>query len=376
MKQNRLKEEYDAFKTPLDNQAWENFKDLRRNSRSVKKKSFWQHYGKLTLGVLVLLSSFLWIIYNTGDPILDAAVEQNPYDEAVNKFGNSPRESIKRSSSIERSSISTVKTTISNTVREHKTTTSDQNNTTSTKNINKTRTYRSQQHQSELEAPINFIEPPKATITSISEEAHYPSIAKKFETVSSTSPKNNDLSLPTVPTLIQRLLYNQDAPRFGKQEIAMYDGERNVKRNHIQLSSSYAYFYGPKGIFSQLDYRYDINKILSLGSSLGYGYGSRTKQVGGIRQSTSFYFIHASVYFHFINNPWNKLYLKGSTGWLHSKPLDPATSPYQELSMLGIVIETGYSRYLLNGMWIGIQGGSFMANEGGNYIGMHINYEF
>lgn len=194
------------------------------------------------------------------------------------------------------------------------------------------------------------------------------------KSIGSTEQKNSEYtsllafsSLPMLETrpLFYRALVSADDISFPPQF--------REKKNTIKISGAYADFYNSTGTIGIMDYRRDLNKILSLGVTLGYGKGQGTYNREPTLYQQYIGYIHGSVYFNIINNQTHNLFLKGSAGWLSSRSTFPNQ---QNIRMTGYSLETGYDYTFATGLCIGIHAGSIIANEGANFIGLSGGYKF
>ncbi len=402
-----LKQKYNAYKTPFDESAFEHFQTIQQKDKVGQKINAWH-----VIVVIFLLSipaafyiSSLITSANTNTQNVSLASKQEKKQDAATKTFNENKVSksdnktntkeevpianndilnkkiannptskvVKIQKEISNTPIIAAQNIVSNTHNYLPPT----NQYLATQNINKT----------DISPPQNpIISPPKNIDISqlqnniqkiqIDELFEPQAIALETQSLKQDNSQNFDLlprlSLVRPPT---------PAKTWGHY------------RNHLKLSHNYIRFYPESNLlglipgyktpsyFIQGEYFRELNKIISLGSSVGYARGvdpnTQVQDSLGYQRVT---FAHLNLYLFLVNSKKHKLYLKAGSGITNAKKqviaMDATNSILIfERTNMGALMEFSYSYHFTDQWFMSTNVGQIWYDDT-LYLGLSLGYAF
>lgn len=171
-------------------------------------------------------------------------------------------------------------------------------------------------------------------------------------------------------------------------------------RNHLKLSYGYASFYHGNNLLGvipgykspsyliQGEYFRELNKIISLGSSVGYARGVDPDTQ--VRDSLSYHsvtFAHLNLYLFLVNSKKHQLYFKAGSGITQTKmqvlselltPPDIITPVIRQNSYTnsGLLLELSYNYHFRERWFASVNAGRLWYTFGSEYLELSFGYTF
>ncbi len=176
--------------------------------------------------------------------------------------------------------------------------------------------------------------------------------------------------------------------------------KNNFAKNKIKFSTNYAFSYAvnayiigadntkKKGFLYQLEYYRNIHKRLAIGLSAGYAKGvDRNNPELDLLDYEISKYIHLGLQGFIINNYKNRLFVKLSSGITHTDRLNSTirVSPWHQERGLqysngggwgGITGEICYDRQISKNIFVSLNLGTLVHNDGADFAGCAIGYAF
>jgi len=408
---NNLQEKYKSYKTPFDEAAFEHFQSIREEDKPGKRGAWWYFAGII---LLFLIPAGLFVAFlNSNEASVAENVVEVPQKETMqhSKLKTTFIEETSKNDDetiIEKEQI-TAKTNILNEVIEDKSSSIHRErkgeiiNTQSNIKANSIGDVRSDflQNQHLITENNNALVDKKDLIQNQS------LINTTQKIIDAVSPKNiiqknkkEILFEPeqiAVPTQLLNPLSTDLAPILITDPI----NPKSYLRNHFKLSYNYADFYwnnpffggmgyeliDKKGYLIQGEYFRNLNKILSIGTSVGYSRGEDiNNQTLDTLDFERIIYAHLNLYLFLVNSKKHQLYFKAGTGITNTRLLNSffIITPDMisrgihrtNLTDTGLLVEFSYS-YHFTDRWFGSANfGAITHNDGAWYTGLSLGYSF
>ncbi len=410
-----LQQKYNTYKTPFEESAFEHFKTIQQKSTVGQKIQSW-HIAVVILLLSIPTIFFIHALMSSKDTIVQDVptdIRQEEKQDAILEISN-VNETVKYDNETD---IKEVKSAITETILNDKIANNTTHLTKPQKEISNITPTKQQDVISDIRNDIipanqyiiiqnnntpsektglisyqNPIITIQKTIDITQPENNIQITQKKQYKSQSVASKTPLLTHEDVQDFELSPILNPVSPSAPNKTWAYY-------RNHLKLSYNYADFYGNSvlGVIPgyknpsyliQGEYFRELNKIVSVGSSVGYARGVKS---GAAQDSLSNYenitFAHLNLYFFLVNSEKHQLYFKAGSGVTNTKrqyvsymppPQDTIIqgSRYTNLTNPGLLLEFSYNYHFTDRWFIGANAGIIAHNDGATYGGLSLGYSF